>query len=120
MSELKKETVGELVTNLMQHLKCIEIRLEYARASTSQKQKYAINNAVTKARSAINHICDLLGDSDQVLKIKSDLDKVDLVYVMVLTEQLFSLPVHMMEEVTEVIDKHLMEKYGPDPEHKQV
>jgi len=120
MSELKKETVGELVRNLMQHFKCIEIRLEYAKAATSQKQKYAINNAVMKTKSAINHMCDLLGDSGQVMKIKSDLDKIDLVHVMVLTEQLFSLPTEIMEEVTEVIDKYLMDKYGSEPEHKQV
>ena len=120
MSKLKKDTIGELFTNLMQHLKCIEIRLEYAKVSTSQKQKYAINHAVNKAKAAINHICDLLGDSDQVFKVKSDLDKVDLVYMMVLTEQLFSLPKEVMEEVTEVIDKYLIDKYGSDSEPKQV
>ena len=100
--------------NLMQHMKCIEVRLDYAKASTSHKQKYAINNAVQKTRAAINHICDLLGDSDQVLKIKKDLDKVDLVYVMVLTEQLFNLPGEDMENITEMIDEYLTNKYGAD------
>lgn len=120
MSELSKDTVGELIKNLMQHLKCIEVRLEYAKAATSQKQKYAINHAVMKTKAAINHICDLLGDSNQVLKVKSELDKVDLVYVMVLTEQLFSLPQEAMEEVTEVIDKYLIEKYGSESEYQQM
>jgi hypothetical protein len=116
MTELRKDTIGELFMNLMQHMKCIEIRLDYAKASTSQKQKYAINNAVTKTRLAINHICDLLGNSEQVMKVKSELDKVDLVYVMVLTEQLFKLPKEDMEEVTELIDQYLMKKYGAEVE----
>jgi hypothetical protein len=120
MSELRKDTIGELFKNLLQHLKCIEIRLDFAKAVTSHKQKYAINHALIKTKAAINHICDLLGDSEQVLKVKSDLDKVDMVYVMVLTEQLFSLPTEAMEEITDIIDKYLIEKYGSEPEHKQM
>lgn len=115
MSELRKDTIGELFMNLMQHMKCIEVRLEYAKAVTSQKQKYAINNALQKTRAAINHVCDLLGDSTQVLKVKAELDKADLVYVMVLTEQLFTLPTQDMEEVTELIDQYLIKKYGAEP-----
>jgi len=111
MSELRKDTVGELFMNLMQHLKCIQVRLEYAKAATSQKQKYAIGQAVTKVKSAIDGICDLLGDSDMVLKVKQDLDKVDLVYIMVLTEQLYSLRREDLEEVTDMIDNYLMKKY---------
>jgi hypothetical protein len=114
--ELRKDTVGELFMNLMQHMKCIEVRLDYAKAATSQKQKYAINNALVKVRAAINHICDLLGDSSMVLKVKRDLDNPDLVYIMVLTEQLFNLPQEDLEEVTEMIDKHLNLKYGADIE----
>ena len=114
MSELRKDTIGELFMNLMQHMKCIEVRLEYAKAATSQKQKYAIDNSVRKVRVAINHICDLLGDSSQVMKIKSELDKVDLVYVMVLTEQLFNLPAEDMENISELVDQYLTNKYGAD------
>lgn len=116
--ELRKDTVGELFMNLMQHMKCIEVRLDYAKAATSQKQKYAINNALVKVRSAINHICDLLGDSDMVLKVKQDLDKVDLVYIMVLTEQLFNIPQEDLEQITEMIDQHLTLKYGTEVETK--
>lgn len=111
MSELRKDTIGELFMNLLQHMKCIEVRLEYAKAATNQKQKYAIDNAVRKVKVAINHICDLLGDSNQVMIIKSDLEKVDLVYVMVLTEQLFSTPKEDMENISEMIDKYLSDKY---------
>lgn len=102
--------------NLLQHMKCIEVRLEYAKASTSQKQKYAINNAVVKTRAAINHICDLLGDTNQVLRVKTELEKIDMLHVMVLTEQMFKLPTEDMEEVTEIIDQYLIKKYGTEVE----
>lgn len=116
MSELKQETIKELFMNLMQHFKCIEIRLEYAKAITSQKQKYAINNALIKARGAINTICDLLGNSDQVLMVKKELENVNMVYVMLLTEQLCKIPGDDLEEVATIIDKYLIDKYGSEPE----
>jgi hypothetical protein len=119
MSKLQKDTVGELFMNVMQHMKCIEVRLAYAKAATSQKQKYALNNAVTKVNSAINHICDLLGNSDMTMAVKKDLEKVDLVYVMVLTEQLFKMTNDDLEKVTDMIDQYLNEKYGQS-EHQQV
>lgn len=109
--ELAKDTVGELFMNMLQHMKCIEVRLDYAKAATTQKQKYAINNALIKVRAAINHICDLLGDSSMVLKVKQDLDKTDLVYVMLLTEQLFKFPEEDLEEITDMIDEHMKQKY---------
>lgn len=116
MSELRRDTVGELFMNIMQHMKCIEVRLDYAKAATTQKQKYAINNALTKVKAAINHVCDLLGDSNMVIKVKKDLDQADLVYIMVLTEQLFSIPTEDLEQITEMIDQHLTTKYGANVE----
>lgn len=110
--EISRETIGELFKNLLQHMKCMEVRLDYAKAITSQKQKYVINNALNKVRSAINHVCDLLGDSGQVLQIKQDLDKVDLVYVMLLTEQLTALPSDALDEVTDMIEHHINTKYA--------
>lgn len=112
MSQLQKDTVGELFMNVMQHMKCIEIRLAYAKAATSQKQKYALGNAVNKVQLAIAHICDLLGNSDMTMAVKKDLEKVDLVYVMVLTEQLFKLNNEDLEKITDMIDHYLNEKYG--------
>lgn len=106
--------------NIMQHMKCIEVRLEFAKAATTQKQKYAIGQAIKKVSAGINTICDLLGDSDMVLKVKKDLDKTDLVYVMLLTEQLFQMPEEDLEEVTEMIDNHLIKKYESVPEPEQV
>ena len=110
--ELSHDTIGELFMNTMQHMKCIEVRLDYAKVATTQKQKYAINGAVNKVKNAINQLCDLLPDSKAVLEIKKNLDKADLVYVMVLTEQLFRMKTEDLEEVTDIIDDYLKKKYG--------
>jgi hypothetical protein len=111
--ELSKDTIGELFMNLLQHMKCMEVRLDYARAATTQKQKYAINNALLKVKVAIDHICGLLGDSQMILDVKKALDKTDLVYLMVITEQLYALPEEDLQEVTDMIETHINNKYGP-------
>lgn len=110
--ELRRDTVGELFMNVMQHMKCIEIRLECAKAATSQKQKYALQQSIIKVRAAIDTLCGLLGDAAMVADVKKSLDKVDLVYVMLLTEQLFTLPNEDLDEVTDMIEKHINEKYA--------
>jgi hypothetical protein len=114
---LSQHTVSELFQSVLQHAKCIEIRIDYAKTLTSQKQKHVLNSALTKVTGAINTICDLLPSSDSVLKVKKDLDKSDLVYVMVLTEQLMRIKPDDMEEIVDVIDKFLIEKYG-EPEQQ--
>jgi hypothetical protein len=114
---LSQHTVSELFQSVLQHAKCIEIRIDYAKTLTSQKQKHVLNSALTKVTGAINTICDLLPSSDSVLKVKKDLDKSDLVYVMVLTEQLMKIKPDDMEEIVDVIDKFLIEKYG-EPEQQ--
>jgi hypothetical protein len=111
--ELKKDTIGELFKNLLQHMKSMEVRLEYAKIFTSQKQKYAINNALNKVRGAINNVCDLLGSSEMVLQVKKDLENADLVYVMLLTEQLLELSSEDLGEITDMIEEHINKKY-PD------
>lgn len=116
--ELSKHTIGDLFMNLMQHMKCMEVRLDYAKAASTQKQKFAINNALLKVRAAINHICDLLNDSGMVLKVKKDLDKTDIVYLMLLTEQLFALPEEDLQEVTDMIETHINKKYADSSEHQ--
>lgn len=110
--ELSNNTIGELFMNVLQHMKCIEVRMDYAKASTSQKQKHTLNSAINKVKAAINHLCDLLPDSNSVMRVKKDLDQVDLVYIMVLTEQLFRMNTEDLEEVTDVIDDYLKKKYG--------
>lgn len=107
-------TVGELFMCVLQHMKCIEVRLDFAQAITSQKQKYALNQAKRKVEVAINHICDLLPDSDTVLQVKKQLDDADLVYVMLLTEQLLKLKAEDLEEVVSLIENHINTKYSED------
>jgi hypothetical protein len=115
-NELSRNTIGELFMNVLQHIKCIEVRLDFAKAITSQQQKYVIDKALLKVKASINHICDLLGDSEQVLKVKKVLDQADLVYIMLLTEQLFSLPSEDLEEVTDIIEKYINQKHGSNPD----
>ena len=110
MSALSDQTLGELFSTVLQHIKCIEVRVECAKALTSQKQKYALNQAMIRSQGALNIICDLLGDSSMVLKVKEQLNKADLVYVMLLTEQLTKLNSDELEEVVTLIDNYLKNK----------
>lgn len=111
MDTLNETSIGELFSCVLQHMKCIEVRIDYAKAATSQKQKYVLNNALQKVKAAINHVCDLLPDSESALIVKKELDKADLVYVMLITEQLIALPQEDMEEVIELIETHINKKY---------
>jgi hypothetical protein len=107
-----EDSVGSVFKAVLQHLKCIEVRLEFAKALTSQKQKYALGNAVQKVKIAINHLCDLLPSSKGAMEVKKELDDSHLVYIMLLTEQLFDLGSDDLEEVIELIDNHINKKYG--------
>lgn len=115
MAEVLNDTsVSQLFETVLQHAKCIETRIEFAKAITSQKQKYVLGNVMNKITSAINNICDLLPDSNAVLKIKKRLDDADLVYVMLLTEQLMKIKPDDMEEVVDLLDDYLKNKYDND------
>lgn len=109
---LEQDTIGELFMTVMQHMKCIETRLDFARVQTSQKQKYALGNAVQKVRVAIDHLCGLLGNTQMTLEVKKQLDKADLVYVMLLTEKFSSVPPEDLEEIDTMIEDYLIKKYG--------
>jgi hypothetical protein len=112
MSQLSNDTVGQLFMNILQHMKCIEVRLDYAKCLSEKQQKHTINQALIKTKSAIDQICGLLPNSDAVLKIKEELDKAELVYVMLATELLFNLPVEDLTHITEYIDEYMGNKYG--------
>lgn len=109
---MNNKPIAELFETVLQHAKCIEIRIDYAKALTSKQDKYLLTQALTKIRSAIDTICSVLPNSESVLKIKKNLDQADMVYVMVLTEQLMRIRPTDMEEVIELIDEFLMNKYG--------
>ena len=91
-------------------MKCIEVRLDYGRAVTTQKQKYAIGQAMRKVDSAITGLMDLLPDSSAVLQVKKELDKTDLVYVMLLTEKFSQLTQRELEEVDVLLDSYIKNK----------
>ena len=112
--KLSDKSVVQLFETVLQHAKCIEIRVDYGRVSTSQKQKYVLTTALNKINSAINTICDLLPDSKSVLAVKEQLDQADMVWVMVLTEQLMRIKHDDMEEVVDLIDNYLINKYGQE------
>jgi hypothetical protein len=46
------------------------------------------------------------------MEVKKELDSEHLVYIMLLTEQLFDLGSDDLEEVIELIDNHINKKYG--------
>jgi hypothetical protein len=112
MSQLSNDTVGQLFMNILQHMKCIEVRLEFSKCLSEKQQKYTINQALVKTKAAIDQICGLLPNSDAVLKIKEELDKTEMVYVMLATELLFNLPAEDLTHITEYIDNYMFEKYG--------
>lgn len=111
MQELSEKSLGNLFTTILQHMKCIELRIECAKATTTQKQKYVLSNIQNKIQVAINHLCDLLPDSKMVLDVKKELDKSDLVYVMLITEQLMQLGEDDLEEVVELVQNYINNKY---------
>jgi hypothetical protein len=107
---MDRGTAGELFMCVLQHMKCIEVRLEFSKALLSQKQKYALGQAQKKVEVAINHLCGLLPDSDSVIKIKKDLDKSELVYVMLLTEKFCQLTAEELEEVDGLLETYINNK----------
>lgn len=107
---MDKGTVGELFMCVMQHMKCIEIRLDFAKSLLSQKQKYTLAQSQKKVEVAINHLCDLLPNSDVVLKVKQQLDNSDLVYVMLLTEKFSQLTAEELEEVDQILEEYITKK----------
>ena len=110
--EINQDSIGQLFCTVLQHMKCIEVRIDVAKSLTSQKHKYALGNAVNKIRVAIDHIAGLLQDSDMVMKLKKELDRPDLVYVMLFTEQLMQA-IHPddMEEVVDLLQNYIDKKY---------
>lgn len=109
---MSEKSIAELFETVLQHIKCIEARIECAKPLTSQNQKYVLHTALTKVQAALNNICSLLPNSDSILKVKKHLEETDIVYVMLLTEQLMRIRPDDMEEVIELLDNYLFKKYG--------
>jgi len=105
-----KGTIGELFMCVMQHMKCIEVRIECCKALLSQKQKYAMGQALRKVETAIDNICDLLPDSSAVRMVKKELDNPNLVYVMLLTEKFSALTPDELEEIDQILEDFIIKK----------
>lgn len=114
--ELSQNNISNLFACVLEHLKCIELRIEAAKGLTSQKQKYALTKGLQAARSAINNICDLMPDTASVMEVKKHLDRPDLVYLMLITEEMFRLPPEDVEYVIETTRDYIEKKYGKIPE----
>lgn len=109
---MSEKSIAELFETVLQHIKCIEARIECAKPLTSQNQKYVLHTALNKVKAALNNIYSLLPNSDSVLAVKKHLEDTDVVYVMLLTEQLMRIRPDDMEEVVELLDNYLFNKYG--------
>ena len=112
MMELSASSVSELFRTVLQHMKCIQVRMEYAKVNTIQKQKYVLTKAINKVESAVDSICDLLPNSESALQVKKELNQSELVYVMVYTEQLMKANKEDLEEIAMLIDEYLEKKYN--------
>lgn len=105
-----QESLGQLIQYLLYHMKSIDVRLDWSSHNFKGQSKYELNLAVSKVRTAVDAICYMSKNKDLIHRIKKDLDKVDLVYYMTLTEQLFMLRTEELEEITDLIDTHLKQK----------
>ena len=108
---LSENSISDLFACVLQHLKCIELRIEAAKALTSKNQKYALGKALNAAKVAIDNVCGLMPDTESVMIIKKYLDRPDLVYLMLFTEQIFKIPEEDLEEFVDMMQSYLDNKY---------
>lgn len=105
-----QETLGQLIQYLLYHMKSIEVRMDWSSHNFKGQSKHELSLAIGKVRTAIDVVCHMSKNKDLIHRIKKDLDKVDLVYYMTLTEQLFMLRAEELEEITDLIDTYLKQK----------
>jgi hypothetical protein len=112
--ELSQKSIGNLIGCLLQHSKCMEVRLEYAKAATSQHQKFVLSNAIKKIQVAMNTVFTLFPDEKSIKESKEVLERPDLLDILLITEELFKVPSEDLENIIELIDSYLENKYGKD------
>lgn len=111
----RNKTVGSLLSFLLQHMKCMESRIEFTKALTNKQEKYVLTTALNRINSGFNAIFSLIPDST-VAEIKQKLERPDLVYMMVIMEEMMQIPVGDIEEVVELINDFIQKKYGQEEE----
>lgn len=109
-----EESLGQLVQYLLYHLKSIEVRLDWSTFNFKRNEKREIQIAIKKAQMAVDTVISMCKNKEVIDSIKKDLEKVDLVYYMTLTEQLFTLNTETLEEVTNLIDDYLIQKHAKE------
>ena len=107
----------DLFQNVLYHTKCIQLRIECAKAilDNNPKHKNLFNLVISKAENIINTLCSVLNTSEDVLTIKKELENnSDLMYTMLFLEQLTKLKLddEDKENINEMIEKYLTDKYG--------
>jgi hypothetical protein len=109
-----KDTVSRLVMTLLYHFKSVEHRLEWSKAIDKfhGRDKLTINNAINKVRTAINDVASMAKTPEQTRQIKATLlDDDRMVLFMTLVEQMFDQPIEDLQEITDLIDHYLQNKY---------
>lgn len=106
----QNEPLGDVIRCLLIHMKCIQVRMAYTTHNFKGDSKYKINLSINKVESAIDSICNLTKNQEVVSMIKKELEGADLVYHMVLAEQLYNINEETLLEITDLIDDYLLKK----------
>lgn len=110
--EMSEKSIHNLVGYLLQHAKCMEIRLDCAKAQTSTYQKHVLGNAMKKIQAALNTVFVLFPNEDSINNSKKVLERGDIVNIMLLTEELLKVPEEDIEDIVDLINNYLDKKYG--------
>jgi hypothetical protein len=110
-NQLNENQVTDLFVHVLEHLRCIEIRIQAAKGITTKNQKHALGKALKNAQLAIDNVCGILPDTKSVVNVKNYLERADLVYLMLITEQVFRVPPEDVEIIVELIENHINTKY---------
>lgn len=92
--------------------------MQYSTHNYKGDSKYKINTLINKVESAIDGVCNLTKNREVVQMIKDDLEKTDLVYHMVIAEQLYNINEETLREITDLIDDYLLQKVKEKNEQK--
>lgn len=111
----RNKTVGSMLSFLLQHMKCMESRIEFTKVLTNKQEKYVLTTALSRINSGFNAIFSLIPKAT-VIEIKQKLERPDLVYMMVIMEEMMQIPVGDIEEVVELINDFIHKKYGEKEE----
>lgn len=107
-----QDNIGLFIRYLLYHYKSIEIRLENSIAvkELRQNDKHKIKLSLQKVKIAIDDVIKMTQNQEVIDALQKELNGVDLVYYMTLTEQLFDLNSDCLYDITNLIDDYLEKK----------